>query len=356
MGQISLPGLIDVHTHLRDMGQSQKEDFFTGTSAAIAGGFTTVLDMPNNKIPITTYDRLNEKMKEARKKIVGDIGFYFCSQGDNFEEFLKVRKLTFGLKLYLSPTTGNYLLLKENLGSVYASWKNKTPILIHSEESGERTIEEVIKQVKKFNRKTHICHLASRFEMEKVIIAKDQGIPITCGLTPHHLFLSVDDQRELGPYALMKPPLLNKKDRDFLWKSLKYVDVFESDHAPHTISEKESEKPPCGVPGLETMLPLLLTEVSAGRLTLDDIINRCYYNPKRIFNIKTDVGTKIEVDLSEGYVIKKKDLKTKCGWSPFNGWKVKGRVKRVFIRGRKVCEDGELLAEAGRGRVVKPQV
>lgn len=358
MERISLPGLIDVHVHLRDMGQEHKEDFYSGTCAALAGGFTTVLDMPNNKLPITSLPRLEEKINEARKKTVCDIGFYFCSVGDNFEEFKKASKIAFGLKLYLSPTTGNYLLLKDKLGLVYKHWENDTPILIHSEESGEKTIEEVIKQIRKYKKKTHICHIASRFELEQVIIAKNMGLPITCGVTPHHLFLLENDVKLLGPYALMKPPLLTRNERDFLWKNLKYIDVFESDHAPHTVLEKENPPvggPPYGVPGLETMLPLFLTEVSNGRLTMEDVIDRVCYNPARIFGVKTDKSSRVEVDLSDSYVIKNENLKTKCGWSPFNGWKVKGRVKKVFLRGKEVFRDGKILASPGEGQVVVPR-
>lgn len=355
MERISLPGLIDAHVHLRDMGQNHKEDFYSGTCVALAGGFTTVLDMPNNKLPITSLLRLEKKISEARKKAVCDIGFYFCSVGDNFEEFSKVGKIVFGLKLYLSPTTGNYLLEKSKLESVYKHWENETPILIHSEESGERTIEDVIRIVKKYNRRTHICHVASRFEMEKIILAKNLGLPITCGVTPHHLFLSKADEKILGPFALMKPPLLEKNEKEFLWKNLRYVDIFESDHAPHTIDEKKLKTPPYGVPGLETTLPLFLTEVSNGRLTLKDIVDRVYYNPAKIFGVKTDKSSRIEVGLSDNYVIKNENLKTKCGWSPFNGWKVKGRVKRVFIRGKEVFRDGEILVNPGEGQVVVPR-
>jgi len=153
---------------------------------------------------------------------------------------------------------------------------------------------------------------------------------------------------------MMKPSLKSKKDIDFIWNNLNHIDVIESDHAPHTVEEKKSEKMPFGVPGLETTLPLLLTAVFEKKLSINKLIEMCFENPKRIFNIKTDDNTWIEVDEKEEYIIDNKNLKTKCGWSPFNGWKVKGRVKRVFIRGKKVFEDGKLLVKPGFGKVLKP--
>ncbi len=344
---VTLPGLIDPHVHLRDPGQTEKEDFATGTSAAVAGGFTTILDMPNNKEPITTEKRLLEKIAIAQKKIVCDVGFFFGSIGNNLLEFDKIKNTTHGLKLYLSQTTGNFILPKENLEKVFAAWKDL--ILVHAE---EKMVEEVLKVVRKTKTPTHFCHISLALELKMIKKAKEEGLPITCGVTPHHLFLTEKDLKNLGPFGKVKAPLRTKKDINFLWKNLKFIDVVESDHAPHTIEEKESTNPPYGVTGLETTLPLLLTAVSEKRLTVEDVIRLCHTNPAKIFGIKIDKETKIEVDIHSSFIIHHSSLLTKCGWSPFEGYKVKGKVVRVFIRGTKVFENGKILVKPGFGKVV----
>jgi len=348
---LRLPGLIDVHTHLRDPGQTYKEDFYTGTSAALAGGFTTILDMPNNKIPITTIKALEEKQKIASEKIVCDVGFYFGSLGENLKDLKNVQDKVFGLKIYLNQTTGNYIVDEKAFKNICDVWPKKTPILLHAEAD---VIEQMIEIAVQAGQRIHICHISSETEFQTIIDAKKKGYKVTCGVTPHHLFLTRDDEKKLGPFGMMKPSLKTKKDVNFIWKNLNYIDVIESDHAPHTIEEKKSEKMPFGVPGLETTLSLLLTAVSKKRLTLEKLIELCFNNPKKIFNIKTDENTWIEVDTKEEYIIDNKNLFTKCGWSPFHGRKVKGRVKRAFIRGKKVFEDDKILVKLGFGKIIKP--
>lgn len=348
---IKIPGLIDPHVHLRDPGQTQKEDFYTGTMAALSGGFTTILDMPNNKIPVTTLKRLKEKISIAQKNIVCDVGFYFGSLGDNIKEFPKIQNKVFGLKLYLNQTTGNFLIDEKNLKNIFKEWSKinpKKPILVHAEEKSAWSVIEIVKKIK---HPTHFCHVSKAIELKKIIKAKKEGLPVTCGVTPHHLFLTEKDKKNLGAFGIMKPGLATQKDQDFIWKNLSFVDCLESDHAPHTIEEKKSAVPPFGVPGLETTLPLLLTSVSKGWLTIEDIIRLCYGNPAKIFGVKQDTKTRIEVDLNKSYVIKNENLYTKCGWSPFNGWKVRGKVIKVFIRGAKVFDNGKIIKKAGFGKV-----
>ncbi|MBI4096622.1 MAG: amidohydrolase family protein [Candidatus Levybacteria bacterium] len=396
MSKLVLPGLIDPHVHLRDPGQTRKEDFYTGTAAAIADGFTTILDMPNNKTPITTAQRLNEKIKIAKEKIVCDVGFYFGSMGDNLGEFPKVINKILGLKLYLNQTTGNFLINKGKLETIFSAWttalhsvkvQKKIPILLHAEDN---MLSVVIKLVKNIGNKAHICHISTAEDLRQIIKAKKQGLKITCGVTPHHLFLTDQDAKRLGPFGLMKPSLKTKKDQNFLWKNLKYIDVVESDHAPHTIEEKGGQARgdttgrapdsahlgevqgalaggkvgagpraaniPFGVPGLETTLPLLLTAVSEKRLTIDDIVRLCHKNPADIFGLKrfNDLNhqSRIEIDLSQEYIIENKNLFTKCKWTPFAGMKVKGKVEQVFIRGKKVFENGKILARPGSGKIL----
>jgi carbamoyl-phosphate synthase/aspartate carbamoyltransferase/dihydroorotase len=347
---LKLPGLIDPHVHLREPGQEEKEDFYTGTSAALAGGFTTIIDMPNNLTPITTLQRLEAKKALAKEKTVIDIGFHFGTLGNNLDEFTKITGRVMGLKIYLNHTTGDFLIDKNNLIAIFSAWPSENgPILLHAEEN---LIAEVIEVAKQTQKRIHICHISSENELTIVMNAKEQGIPITCGVTPHHLFLTEADATLLNQFGMMKPVLKTKKDVEFLWKNLKSIDIIESDHAPHTQKEKQSDQDHYGVPGLETTLPLLLTAVSQNRLTIEDVIRLCYEGSSHIFGIVHDDTTSIEIDQHATYEITNQNLFTKCKWSPFNEWKVKGKIQKVFIRGEKVFENGTLLAKPGSGHIL----
>jgi carbamoyl-phosphate synthase/aspartate carbamoyltransferase/dihydroorotase len=356
---ITLPGLIDPHVHLRDPDQTHKEDFYTGTATALAGGFTMLLDMPNNATPIITKSLLENKIRIAKQKIVCDVGFYFGSLGNNLAEFEKVKDQVIGLKVYLNQTTGNYIINETLFEEICKQWKEKTqttqtrpkPILVHAEED---ILEKVVAIGKKHNQHIHVCHISTEKELRIVMQAKKEQTEniITCGVTPHHLFLSEKDIPKLGSFAQVKPNLKPLSDIAFLWKNLDAIDVIESDHAPHTREEKTGSTPAFGLPGLETTLPLLLTAMHEKKLTIETIIRLCSDNPVNFFTLKREQDTTIEVDENEEWIIQNKDLKTKAGWSPFDGWKVKGRVKKVFIRGTKVFEDGRILVEPGFGRII----
>jgi len=348
MSSITLPGLIDPHVHLRDPGQTHKEDFYTGTSAALAGGYTTILDMPNNADPITTLEKLEAKIASAKKQVVSDIGFHFGTLGDNFDEFEKVIDKVTGLKVYMNVTTGNFIVDANTLTDIYRAWPGSKPILLHAEDDVSDVVMKTLAAVPKA---THICHVSSQVELEFIMRAKEKGYPITCGVTPHHLFLTHEDGERLGAYGHMKPFLKSQKDIDFIWQHLDAVDVIESDHAPHTREEKDRDTPPFGVPGLETTLPLMLTAVAENKLTQAQLIEKLHGNVARIFNIAVDDSTKVEVDMNE-YEIKNEDLLTKCGWSPFNGRKVIGKVKTVYLHGVKVFENGKVLSQPGSGKVI----
>lgn len=382
-----LPGLIDPHVHLRDPGQTQKEDFYTGTQAALAGGFTTILDMPNNTVPITTLDLLTAKKEIAKNKIVCDVGFYFGSLGDNLTEFEKVQNKVFGLKLFLNRTTGNFTIDLEAFKKICSAWKSSViaspakavrgnpveslPILVHAEEN---ILKEAINIAHAANQRLHVCHIGAQ-ELQIIIKAKEKGVQVTCGVTPHHLFLTensyTSNVTNLAPLSegkpclsasdgtpsrwitQVKPSLKSQKDVDFLWKNIDKIDLIESDHAPHTKAEKEGNGSQFGFPGLETTLPLLLTAVGQEKLTIPDIKRLCHDNPAKIFGIPTDPKTHIEIDESEEWIIKNEELKTKSGWSPFNGWKVKGKVKKVFLHGNKVFENDKILVQPGSGKIIK---
>lgn len=345
---IILPGLIDPHVHLRDPGQTHKEDFYSGSAAALAGGFTTILDMPNNLEPITTAERLANKIAIAETKTVCDIGFHFGSLGDNFDQFDLVGDKVRGLKIYLNVTTGNFIIDKDRLIDIYKAWPGQKPILLHAEDDVSELVMGTLKQVPK---QTHICHVSSRKELEFVMKAKDAGLPITCGVTPHHLFLNDSDITRLGGKANVKPYLKPVADQKFIWDHLDYVDLIESDHAPHTINEKTSHNSPFGLPGLETTLPLMLTAESEGKLTRQRLIELLHDKSAQLFNIKTDSTTSIEVDMAE-YKISPNGLQTKAGWTPYEGRRVVGKVIGVTLRGEKVFANGQVLVKPGSGRII----
>lgn len=344
---IKLPGLIDVHTHLREPGATQKEDFETGTKAAIAGGYTAILDMPNNPIPTTSPEALEEKMSLAEGRIYSDVGFNFGATPSNFGEFGEVRGKVFGLKVYMNHTTGDLLMEDdEALENVFKDWVKGKPIMVHAE--GE-TLKKAINLAKKCNQKLHVCHVSLKGEIEDIKKAKKEGLDISCEVSCHHLFLTAEDAKRLGPYGMMRPPLSFEENRQALWDNLEYIDMIASDHAPHTKEEKENkEKVVNGVPGLETSLPLLLNAVNEGKLTIERVIEMTSTNPRRIFNIPEQPDTEVEVDLDERYTITDKHLFTKCGWTPFEGMEVKGKVKKVTLRGKVVFENGQVSGPFGQ--------
>jgi dihydroorotase len=348
---LRIPALVDLHVHLRDMGQDDKEDFNSGTRAALAGGFVFVEDKPNKKKPIFTLEDLQEEIRNAQPKIVCDVGFDFGSDGKNLDEFPRIKKLTNKLKVFLNETTGHLKLDDPAvlLPKIYKAWPEDGLIFLHAEED---MVPLAIKVIEETKRKTHFHHISTKRDLMPILMARKKGLPVTCGVTPHHLFLSKDDVRTLGAFGYMKPELATQEDVDYLWNNIEEIDVVETDHAPHARVEKLTENPPSGVPGLETMLPLMLTAVAQGRLTMGKLIELISTNPQKILGIKLPESTYTEVDLDKKYALSNKGLETKCGWTPFDGKKVQGKVKTVYIRGEKVFDNGQILASPGFGKVL----
>ncbi|MDO8573351.1 MAG: amidohydrolase family protein [Candidatus Daviesbacteria bacterium] len=345
---IKLPGLIDVHVHLREPGATQKEDFQTGTRAAIAGGYTAVLDMPNNPIATVTPQALQEKINLATGKIYCDVGFNFGAGSKSVQYFPEVVDKVFGLKVYMNQTTGDLLIEDEiALEAVFSGWPKNQVVMVHAE--GD-TLQKAIALAKKFGNKLHVCHVSLKAEVEAIKSAKQTGMKISCECTCHHLFLTDEDVKRLGPYGMMRPPLSSKEDQQALWQGITdgTIDMIASDHAPHTREEKEGEKPAYGVPGLETTLPLLLTAVKDKRLSLDKLIDLTYTNPKRVFNIPDQPDTFVEVDTTIRYTLDAERLYTKCRWTPFAGMKVTGKVKKVVLRGQTVFDGQNIFGPYGQ--------
>lgn len=338
-------GFIDVHVHLRDPGATAKEDFGTGTRAAVKGGFTYVLDMPNNPIPTFSPEALAEKRRLAGEKAVCDVGFHYGTNGRNTDTFAAVwnEPDVFGLKLYCNHTTGDYLIddpiLLEN---AVVAWEADKPILVHAE--GEK-LALVLALGAKYRRHIHVCHITLPSEVTMVREAKAEGQRVSAGVCPHHLFLTSADVATLGSRALMKPPLGTASDQDALWEGLTdgTIDLVETDHAPHTEAEKRSEKPPFGVPGLETAAGLLFLAVRDGRLKAADVPRLLTEAPRRIFRIPEQPDTYIELDPDVPYTIGADGYASKCGWSPFDGRTAYGAVQSVRIRGKQLVTQGKLV-------------
>jgi carbamoyl-phosphate synthase/aspartate carbamoyltransferase/dihydroorotase len=349
---MKIPGLIDVHVHLREPGAAHKEDFSSGTAAALAGGFTTVLAMPNTQPPLVDAGAFQLALDAASQKAHCDYGIYLGGSLTNAETLPELAPQAAGLKLYLDATYGPLLLDDTQAWrSHFAHWPRGLPIVAHAERS---TLAALLFVAALYERPVHIAHVSRREEILMIRAAKEKGYPVSCEVSPHHLFLSTDNIGQIGPgRSEVRPRLATPDDQAALWENLDVIDCFASDHAPHTLVEKDGENPPPGFPGLETALPLLLTAVDDGRLTLDDVVTRMTANPRRIFNLPEQSETWVEIDLNEHYKIRAAASYTKCAWTPFEGWRVRGRVRRVVLRGQEVFKNGQVLAKPGFGQNIR---
>jgi dihydroorotase len=394
-GCIALPGLIDMHVHLRDQQLAYKEDFFTGTSAAAAGGVTLTVDMPNNK-PVTMSSKsLRERMKLAEKRIIVNVAFYSAFPATLEEIPSIVEDGAVGFKLFLSQRIGgldiedNDVLLRafNKAGEINApvavhaedkeileSVKNKirrarrddmnAHLEVHPPNAEMKAIQRIIQLVKESKVRVHFCHVSSAAGLNAFIEAKKMGLSITCEVTPHHLFLSHEHLKRCRTIALVHPPLRANEDTKALWNALTrgLIDTIASDHAPHTIEEKEAKsvwdvKP--GIPGLETTLPLLLTRVNEGNLALSDLVKMTSEKPAKIFNLKDrgclDEGylaDLVVVDIHRKHKIDASRFLSKAKFSPFDRWKVKGKPIKTFVNGQLVMDDDEIVAKPGTGQIV----
>jgi dihydroorotase-like cyclic amidohydrolase len=349
---MKIPGLIDPHVHLREPGAAYKEDWDTGTSAALAGGFTIVLAMPNTKPPITDSATLELALEAARSKARCDYAQFLGAGPDNADSLPGLAPQAAGLKMYLDQTYGPLRLDEMPLWMAhFARWPKNYPIVAHAE---GRTMAAVILMAALYDRSLHLAHVSLREEILLIRAAKEKGLKVTCEVTPHHLFLTDEAAFSLGPgRSEVRPRLASAEDQEALWKNLEVIDCFATDHAPHTLEEKDGGNPPPGFPGLETALPLLLSAVREGRLTMEDVISRMSSNPRRIFNVPEQPDTWVEVDLDERWEIQGRQLQTRSAWTPFEGWQVQGRVKRVVLRGQEAFVDGKAIAPPGTGKNIR---
>jgi len=348
MAVIKLPGLIDPHVHLREPGATHKEDWDSGTSSALAGGFTTVLAMPNTQPPVTDGDTLGLALEAAQAKARCDYAQYLGAGPENVAVLPPLAPRSAGLKMYLDQTYGPLRLDDMTLWMKhFVSWPHDLPIVAHAE---SRTLASVILLAALFDRSLHLAHVSLKEEILLIRAAKEKGLKVTCEVTPHHLFLTGADISSLGAgRGEVRPRLATSADQQALWDNLDVIDCFATDHAPHTLAEKDGQNPPPGFPGLETALPLLLTAVHDERLTISDLVARMVTNPRRIFALPEQFETWVEVDPNPQYEIHASNQHTRCSWTPFEGWQVRGRITRVHLRGQVAYQDGHVLAQPGFG-------
>ncbi|MEM4251589.1 MAG: dihydroorotase family protein, partial [Candidatus Bathyarchaeia archaeon] len=394
-GLVAIPGLIDCHVHLRDLELSYKEDFYTGTCAAAAGGFTTVLDMPNNQPPTNSAANLRLRRDMAAGKIVVNVGFHASLVGDEAEQ-RRMRALgAYSFKLYMnSPEAGVDVEVEAGLtDALSACGLMKVPVTIHAEDRGTiqarlaeyqgRPLgiedytyihgpEAEVKAVRKALRaaaaagaKIHLCHITLASSVEAVKEARAQGGAVSCEFTPHHLFLTRKVMEEYGGWALSDPPLRDNQNARTLLRELSTVPfaIVASDHARHTLPEKcsqDAREVKAGFPGLETALPMMLTQVSRGGLRLSKLVEVMAERPASIFNIRgkgmLSQGSDADIallDLDREYKIDPERFHSKSRYSPFAGLKCKGGVSKVFVKGELVYEEGEVTAPPGTGSLLE---
>lgn len=347
---IKIHGMVDPHCHLRDLDWSHKATFYTETCAAVAGGYWAVFDMPNTPPETISRVALDRKNEAMSAHAVCDWGIYAgASQADNTDEYKAMAEDTCGLKIFNNSTTGNLLIDNQAMREKhYAAWTGKRVIAVHAE---EETVLDILELVRKYRKRTHFLHISSRREIHYLRAAKEEGLPITIGVCPHHLYLTEADVATMGSYAMMKPPLKTQADADALWQAISdgVVDMIESDHAPHSKADKEAENPAYGVTGLETTLPLMLTAVADRRVTLERVIEMVADNPRRIWGLDCPNDTYALVDLGAEYTIDCQNLFTKPKITPFDGMRVRGKVLETWIRGVQVFDGERIFVEGGFG-------
>jgi len=395
-GNLALPGLIDSHVHLRAEQLAYKEDFISGTKSAAAGGVTTVVDMPNNRPLTMSANNLRERMRLAETQVLVNVAFNSAFPTSSNEIRRIADKGAVGFKLYLMQQLGGVNIYDDEalLDAFKAIAKTKLPIAIHAEDkrtvetaknnlqpqrrndinafleahppkAEEKAISRVAELAKKSGAHVHICHLSSALGLKAVLRAKQMGCNITSEATPHHLFLTTQNLKKAGNLALEVPPLRTRRDVNALWRALLrgHIDTIGSDHAPHSLEEKQAAsiwdvKP--GVVGLETMLPLFLTEVNKGRLTIEQLVHLTCENPAEIYHLQHRGRLKAGfladitvVDLKKKHKIDASKFYSKAKFSPFDGWKTKGKAVKTFVCGQLTMENDEIVAKPGTGRIIR---
>ncbi|MGI9403037.1 MAG: dihydroorotase, partial [Hyphomicrobium sp.] len=377
-----LPGVIDSQVHFREPGLEHKEDLKTGSRSAVLGGVTAVFEMPNTKPLTTSAQTLADKVVRARQRMFCDFAFYVGGTRENVDDIPSLERLegSAGIKVFIGSSTGDLLVddeasldriiakisrraafhaedearLKERMGlrregdpSSHPEWRDEEAALIAT--------TRLVRLAEKYKKRIHLLHISTAAEM--AFLATHKGWA-SVEVTPHHLTLVAPDcYRELGAYAQMNPPVRDDSHRQALWEGLAsgVIDVLGSDHAPHTREEKDCPYPAShsGMTGVQTLVPIMLDHVNAGRLTLERFVDLTSYGPQRLFGISGkgriaagyDADLTI-VDLHREETITNDHIASRCGWTPYHGRKVKGWPVGTIVRGAKVMWDGEIVQPA----------
>ncbi len=381
-GLTVLPGCIDTQTHFREPGSTDTEDLASGSRAAIVGGITSVFEMPNTNPATTNKTEFQRKIDLAKNRMYCNHAFYFGATPTNQSELADLKGLDgcCGVKLFAGSSTGTLLVHKEediekvfeSTSKIVAVHSEDEDILnlrkklrekgnVHShpiwrdEECAISSTRKIVKIAKRLGKKAHILHITTKQEID--FLSQNKG-DITFEITPQHLTMFAPDcYDKLGTYAQMNPPIREKSHYDRLWYAVRnnYNDTIGSDHAPHLKVNKDKEYPdtPSGMPGVQTLLPVMLNHVNDGKLTLVQLMNLVCENPAKIFGIvgkgyiKKDYDADFTIiDMNKIIEIKNEKIESKCGWSPFDGHKFKGTPVYTIINGEIKMKDGEILGEA----------
>ena len=378
--KIVLPGLMDTQVHFREPGSVDAEDLHSGSRAAIVGGITSVFEMPNTNPPTTNFEEFQKKINIG-KRMYCNHAFYFGATAENYKLLEKLKDLDgcCGIKLFAGSSTGNLLVDKED--DIEKVFKHASKVVaVHSEDEEilklrKKLIEngnvkthpvwrneevaisstrKIVKIAKRLNKKAHILHVTTKEEVD--FLSQNKG-NITFEITPQHLTIYAPDCYDnLGSYAQMNPPIRDKSHYDRLWYAVRnnYNDTIGSDHAPHLKINKEKPYPnsPSGMPGVQTILPVMFNHMNNGKINLNQIVNFLCKNPVKIFGIKNKGYIKKNfdadftiVDLKKEIEIKNENIESKCGWSPFNGYKFKGVPIYTIIGGDIKMQDGKIIGE-----------
>ena len=380
--KVVLPGIIDTQVHFREPGSTDAEDLESGSRAAVLGGVTSLFEMPNTNPPTSNLVEFDKKLQAAKNRMHSNYAFYFGATPDNADQLARLKDVEgcCGVKLFAGSSTGNLLVDKEaDIEKVISS--SDRVVSIHSEdediiklrkkfirkgnvhshpewrnvECAMSSTRRVVKIAERYNKKIHVLHVTTKDEVDFLAMHKKN---VTFETTPQHLTLYAPDcYDKLGTYAQMNPPLRTKEHYDRLWVAIKnnIVDVLGSDHAPHLKENKDKEYPntPSGMPGVQTIFPVMLDHVNNGKLTLQQLINLMCENPCRIFGIKNkgyiregfDADLTI-TDMNKEVTIKNEMIASKCGWTPFNNHKVKGFPVGTIVNGHLVMSDGKVILES----------
>jgi dihydroorotase len=377
----TLPGVIDSQVHFREPGMEHKEDLETGSRAAVMGGVTGVFEMPNTKPTTTTAAALADKVARAKNRMFCDFAFYVGGTKETVAEISNLEKLegSAGIKVFAGSSTGD-LLVEDDAGleaiisnlSRRAAFHSEDEMRLRArisfqvagdptshhiwrdEEAARLCTERLLRIARKHGKRIHVLHISTAEELP--LLAANRDIA-TVEMTPHHLTLSAEDYAHLGTKLQMNPPVRNTRHRDALWAAINsgLVDVLGSDHAPHTLEEKAKPYPqsPSGMTGVQTLVPIMLNHVNAGRLTLQRFVDLTSHGPQRIFGI-ANKGRIMEgydadftiVDMNRSETITNKWIESRSQWTPYDGVKVKGWPVGTLIRGRTVMWSGEIKQPA----------